>query len=427
VKQSGKKFGLWRPHGTARASRSAHGVRVRDNGSLLFTASDVGAAHEMGAIVKGLLALVLICGVALVALAFVFGHVIPLGSVGVRKIAFGPGQGLAESTLKPGYHWTIPGYSAIYSVPQTVQVLEFDRDPTAAPGTFGALNIPTVDGTTLDVDVTLFVRFYGESGVTARGTQHGGPSDLINKVGSTEQQWRRYLSQVAENELKRALSALSTVDFYNPERRERQVDVAQEEMRKLLDPMGVEVVQVLPRRYTYREEIDQAIFKKNLQELEISFNKVAGEFAEAQKQVNQVEAEGSVRITNLQKQAAGEVEKIRSEGDLYVRQKQAEGDLLVAKARAEVDTLRNEVLTQVGSDTYVALQLAKLLSSFKGGVVPGIDPFDFDTWVKKLSGGEGDLLSSATSHGEGVVEIDENGDLVMPPHDAFKSGQEEGR
>jgi hypothetical protein len=48
--------------------------------------------------------------------------------------------------------------------------------------------------------------------------------------------------------------------------------------------------------------------------------------------------------------------------------------------------MRAEVLGKAGSDVYVALQLAQLLGSLKGGVVSNVDPFDFDAWVKKLIG-----------------------------------------
>ncbi len=405
MSQQKRRTGLWYP-------RVDNSVKTQPFGS-----------SELGAGIKGLFLLGLTVIVALISVAFLFGTVIPIGHVGVRKIAFGPGQGLASSSLKPGYHWTIPGYSAIYVVPQTVQLIDFDRAPLAG-GSFGALNVPTVDGTTLDVDVTLFTRFYPSSGSTAEGAPHGGPSDLIIAVGPNSQQWRKYLSQVAENELKRALSALSTVDFYNPEKREKQVKVAEEEMKKILAPLGVELIEVLLRRYTYREEIDQAIFKKNLQELEISFNKVASEFAEAQKEVNKVDSEGSVAITNLQKQAVAEVQKIRSEGDLYVREKKAEADLLVARARADVDKLKNQVLTYVGSDVYVALQLAKILSSFKGGVVNGVNPYDFDGWVKRLSGTE-PLLGSVLPTETEPQEQSEVEEPVAGVEDAL-SGESKG-
>ena len=342
---------------------------------------------ERGGVLPALGIFLLICSIALVSIAFVFGTVVSVGSVGVRKIAFGPRQGLLEKSLAPGFHWTIPGYSTIYEVPQTIQVLNFDRDLKAHPGSFGSLDVPTIDGTTVDIDVSVLYHFYPKAGSDG-SLKHGGPDDLINNVGATDAQWSKYLAQVADNQLKRSLGALSTVEFYDPKAREERVVVAENALRDALAPVGIKVEAILLRRYTYREEIDQAIFKKNLQELESAYNKVAGDFAEAQRDVNKVEADGNVAIQNLDKQGISEAEKIRSEGDLYRRQKFAEGDLLVAEARADVDKQRNEVLSKAGSDVYVALQLAKVIATLKGGVVANVDPYDLDSWVKKLIGPE---------------------------------------
>ncbi len=336
---------------------------------------------------RALLVLLTIVAVGLAGVAFFFGTVVPVGEVGVRKIAFGPGQGLTKKPLYPGFHWTMPGYSTIYTVPQGIRILDFDRDTKNNPASHGALDVPTVDGTTVDIDASVLYRFYPERAST-NGLEHGGAADLITQLGVTPQQWDTSLSQMAENQLKRALSGLATAEFYNPEARESRVKLAQEELQKQVAPFGVAIEGVLLRRYTYREEIDQAIFKKNLQELEMAFNKVSGEFAEAQRDVNRVEADGDVAIKNLEKQGIGEAERIRSEGDLYRREKVAQGDLLVAQARAEVDRLRNEVLSKVGSDVYVALQLAQMLSSLKGGVIADIDPYNLDAWTKKLMGSE---------------------------------------
>ena len=332
---------------------------------------------EAGRFITSFLFLLAMIGGVLAVVAFVFGTIVPLGSVGVRKIAFGPGQGLRERSLTPGLQWAVPYYSTIYMVPQTLRILDF-----SAPH---SLDIPTVDGTTVDVDAAVVYRFFSSKGETS-DIAHGGPSDLIQNVGATEVQWSRYLSQVSENELKRALSALSTVEFYEPGAREARVKVAEEVLRERLAPLGVDVQAVLLRRYRYREEIDQAIFKKNLQELESAYNKVAGEFAEAQRDVNMVEADGNVAIQNLEKRGVGDADMIRSEGDLYRREKYAQGDLLIAEAKATVDRMRSDVLAKVGGEVYVALQLAQFLASLKGGVVSNVDPFDFDAWVKKLSG-----------------------------------------
>lgn len=357
------------------------------------------ARFERGRTITNLLVLLLIIVGTLTAVAFVFGAIVPVGHVGVRKIAFGPGQGLVSGTLAPGFHWTIPGYSTIYDIPQTIQIIDFARDTGPSSGSFGALDIPTVDGTTVDIDAAVLYRFFAQSG-SIDGQAHGGAVDLIREVGATDQQWRKYLSQVAENELKRSLSALSTAEFYDPSAREARVAAARELLEKLLAPVGVRIDAVLVRRYTYRPEIDQAIFKKNLQELESAYNKVAGEFAAAQRDVNKVETDGNVAIQTLDKQGVSEAEKIRSEGDLYKREKFAQGDLLVAEARASVDKMKSDVLAKVGSDVYVALQLAQTLASLKGGVVANVDPYDFDGWVRKLAGNERPTAAGEGSNAE---------------------------
>lgn len=345
-------------------------------------------SSERGAWLPALGTFLILSIAGVLAVAFFFGTVVPVGSVGVRKIAFGPKQGLLTKSLAPGYHWTIPGYSTIYPVPQTVRVIDFDRDLQSNPNSFGSLDVPTTDGTTVDIDVSVLYRFFEKAGSTD-GQSNGGPADLINKVGATEAQWSKYLAQVADNELKRSLGALSTVDFYDPKARQERVSNAEKGLKTALAPLGIKVESVLLRRYTYREEIDQAIFKKNLQELESAYNKVAGDFAAAQRDVNKVSADGDVAIQNLDKQGLSQAEEIRSEGDLYKRQKVAEGNLLVAEAKAAVDKMRSDVLSQVGSDIYVALQLAQVLQTLKGGVVTNIDPYDLDQWVKKLAGAEG--------------------------------------
>ncbi len=355
---------------------------------------------ERGGIARGLLALGSVLALVLLVVAFVFGSVVPVGYVGVRKIAFGPGQGLTSTPLLPGFHWTIPGYSTIYLVPQTIRIVDFERDVKTYPASFGALNVPTVDGTRVDVDVAVLYRFFARAGVND-GVQHGGVADLIKHVGATDVEWTKYISQVANNEIKRSLSALSTVEFYEPQARGERVRVAEEEMRKHLSPLGVRIDGLLVRRYTYREEIDQAIFKKNLQEAEMAFNQVSGEFAAAQRDVNKVESDGIVAIQNLDKQGTSEAEKIRSEGDLYRREKMAQADLLVAEARAEVDKMRSNVLSAVGSDVYVALQLARVVASLKGGVVTNLDPYDFNAWVDRLIGGPATKLSG-TQEGSDV-------------------------
>ena len=102
---------------------------------------------ESGRFLTSFIFLIAMVSGVLAIIAFVFGTIVPVGSVGVRKIAFGPGQGLRDASLNPGLQWAVPYYSTIYMVPQTLRILDF-----ASPY---SLDIPTVDGTTVDVDAAV--------------------------------------------------------------------------------------------------------------------------------------------------------------------------------------------------------------------------------------------------------------------------------
>jgi hypothetical protein len=58
-------------------------------------------SRERGVVLQGLLFLIVLLVGALTTVAFVFGVVVPIGHVGVRKIAFGPGQGLSAQPHLP--------------------------------------------------------------------------------------------------------------------------------------------------------------------------------------------------------------------------------------------------------------------------------------------------------------------------------------
>jgi SPFH domain / Band 7 family len=355
------------------------------------------ADGQSGAAARGIVVVVLAITVAMGVVWYMFGTIVPIGHVGVRKIAFGPGQGLSARGLQPGYHWTVPGYSTVYLIPATRQLLHFDRDGAGKRESLPPLDVPTVDGTSVEVDATVVTQFFSGPGEEPGVGKHGGPADLIHNVGVDRGQWIGYLSQIAENELKRALGSLSTADFYNPTKREEKVREAERQVQARLAPVGIRVDGILLRRYTYRDEIDLAIFKKNLQELEGVFNRVASEFAGAQRDVNQVISDGDVKIQSLDRRGLADAEKLRSEGDLYRRQKMAEADQKVAEAKAEVDTMRSKLLSQVGGDTYVALQMAKILGSLKGGVVTDLDPYDFDGWISRLTGSSNEAVQAPTA------------------------------
>lgn len=330
---------------------------------------------------RSLLTFVVLMAVIIVGVAFAFGYIVPPGYMGVRQITIGPKQGFGTIALKPGYHWGVPFYSRVHLIPSTIRVLDIHRQGDAASN---ALEVPTKDGPTVDVDISVLSRFFN----APDSQQHGGPADLIKSVGLNSDDWNNHIRRVAGDELRRALGELSTGEFYDPYARQRQLDEAFKNIGERLNPAGIEIDGVLLRRFTYRSErIDKSIFDKNLQDQEARLNTAASLLAGARATLEQASAEWDAKIKSLQVEGQNRANVLQSQGRLYEDQRIAEGDLLVAKAKAEVDRLRAGALSQIsGSEIYVARSLAPLLGSIKGGVISNINPYDLDAWVKKLEG-----------------------------------------
>jgi regulator of protease activity HflC (stomatin/prohibitin superfamily) len=247
--------------------------------------------------------------------------------------------------------------------------------------TTGALEIQTADRATIDVDISVLSRFFDKP-----GTGHGGPADLLQKIGITQGRWENHIRRTVDDNLKRTLGRLKTGDFYKPAAREEQLQEATKNINQALAQDGILVEAVLLRRYTYRaERIDNAIFQKNLQVQEERLNEAASDLAKAQADLEQVAAELDAQIQTKLVQGESKAKVIRSEGDLYESTQKAEADLAVAKARAEVDRLKANALAQSsGASVFVAREMAPLLSSLRGGVVQDIDPFDVQKWARRL-------------------------------------------
>lgn len=353
--------------------------------------NEVAHKHSRFAFLKGITFTGILLAVIMIAVGYTFGAVVPPGYIGVRQIdfdlffGFGPKPGFSDLGLKPGYHWTIPYYSRIHLVPQTVQLLNLHRDSNATD--FSELLIRTTDASSVDVDVSIMTRFYPDSGTDGK-IVHGGPAELLKNYGVDPSRWKKAVRDEVSNKLLVELSSLAAQEFYNPDKREQRLAIAQAAAATSLARYGIKLEAVLLRRYTYRDDkIDQAIFEKNIQEQEERLNESATKLALAKAKLEGEAAQGDARIQTLLVSGQNQVDILRSEADLYENQKRAEGDLLVAKARAEVDRLKAEALQGSGADIYVARAMTPMLAALRGGVVNDIDPFDISSWMKKLGVG----------------------------------------
>ncbi len=365
---------------------------IKDTNNYNSNRSDgqIFADGESGAVWISFLKFLAFIGILGVILSFVFGVVVYPGTIGLRQITvdipLAPSQGFASKGMAPGYHWNIPFYSKVHIVPQEIQLLHIHRDKDFQSG---GLEVQTTDGSSVIVDVSVLSRYYIEPGtdlVDGVTTTHGGPADLIQKLGDSSEHWNNTIRRVAIDELRRALGRLSTSEFYDPQKRQVEVGEAKRNINKKITPLGARIEGIFIRRYIYQEErIDKAIFAKNLQDQEERLNAAASRLAEAQAKSEQVSAEWDAKIETLRVEGFNRAKVVRSEGDLYEAQKVGEGDLVLAKAKAEIDKLRADVYASTaGASNYIAREMAPLLSSLKGGIVDKVDPYDADAWLEKF-------------------------------------------
>lgn len=337
-----------------------------------------------GSITLSLLILVLLVGVALGVVAYLFGYVVPPGYMGVRQVLIGPGQGFAKTAVRPGYYAAIPFRSRIHVLPRTVQIIPIEQgwnggDPNAW------LEVTSRDGAYVRIQAVVHARIYPAPSNDQNDT-HGGPADLIERTGLSPKSWWGQVVSVASDKLNRNLSALRASEFYNPKSREQALADAEEETRIALKPYGIALETILLNRYTYIDaKIDEAIFRKNIQSQEEKFNEQSSKLAEAKAKLEQVSAEWDAKIESLKVEGENKVHVMRSGADLFEKQKRAEGDLLYAQIQAQVDKLKADAYAQSGAnDLYVARELAPLLATLKGGVIRDQDPYDLEAWLRKL-------------------------------------------
>jgi hypothetical protein len=328
---------------------------------------------------------------------FMFGKVVFPNELGVRVNFYGvPGvmtKGYQSDGLLPGLHWQIPHLSTVLTLPRDFQFVTFhDQTGERGNGDFKEqeLEVPTTDGSKVRSDVTMVFRLYEKPNENRSGEEgeQGGPKKLIENYTDSREKILKRFSEVAKDQLKRALSTLSTTEFYNPERREEASQHANKAIGKIVGEVGIELWNTLIHRFTYADQkIDDQIFAKNLQDQTERLNAASSKLTAAKAETEKQSALWDAKIRDLEVDGESKVKVTRSEGELYETKKKGEGDLFVTSVRAEVDAERAKVLSEsAGSQAYIARELAPLLETLRGGVITGVDPYDINSWTEKLSG-----------------------------------------
>jgi regulator of protease activity HflC (stomatin/prohibitin superfamily) len=295
---------------------------------------------------------------------------------GVKQSKFG--KGIEEKVYATGLHYVGAG-ETLHRFPTDLQVLELTDSAAESSEdhrTTGAINIQTSEGYNVRVDATVLYRIHD-------------PLKVMKTLGPGRIFEDSAVIPRSSQALRRALGELDAEDFYRGEKRAQKQAQAHRALTKELGDAGIEVVQVLIRKYVYDQRYQAAIEGRKIQDQTVFKNEAEAKAATATAARNKIVAEGAAAVQVELSRGEAEVRKLEAEAELYRRKKAAEGDLLVKLAEAQGTELESAALRGVGSENMVGLRMADALKGTRVIVLPsdgegGINPLDLKGLLKRF-------------------------------------------
>jgi regulator of protease activity HflC (stomatin/prohibitin superfamily) len=291
---------------------------------------------------------------------------VPPNMVGVRQISYGPNKGLQKRPVDFGYQWQIAGYEAIHTFPRDIQVVEFTNSSSESSDLhrhMPAINVPTVDGYPVDVDVSVLY-------------QLKDPYKVASKFGFGKGYEESVVIRFTDFLVKRYLGDLRAEQFYHEARLDK-VRALKADLAQRLEPNGLALTDVVIRQYDYPQTFQTLTEQKKIQDQKVLANRELAKQEEVQTRLNQTLAEGQNLINVKTAEFNAQITEINARKDLYERQKHAEGDLLIKSAEANGTEQINRALEGAGSAKLLKLRRGlALLNSIKGPIYISEDPTD---------------------------------------------------
>jgi regulator of protease activity HflC (stomatin/prohibitin superfamily) len=303
------------------------------------------------------------------------------GEAGVKQISFGMNKGIEPHVYGTGLHYVGVG-ETMHRFPTRLQVLELSSSRNEASQDleghrFGpAVNIQTSEGYAVQLDLTVLYRV-------------ADPLKVMTTIGPGRLFEDSAVIPRAQQDLRRALGELDAEDFYRGDKRVQKARAAQRALEAELKDKGIDILQVLIRRYTYDQRYQQQIEQRKIQDQTVYKNEAEAKSATASAAKNKIVAEGAAAVQVELARGEGEVKKLEADADLYRRKKAADGGLLVKLAEAQGTELENQAMRGAGSENMVGLRMAEALRGTRVIVLPtdgegGMNPLDLKTMLKRF-------------------------------------------
>ena len=299
---------------------------------------------------------------------------VPPDQIGLRQISFGPSKGLQKTLVGAGYRRQIRGYETVRTFPRDLQVIEFtNNDAERGPDhrTVGAINVPTVDGYPVAVDVTVMYRI-------------ADPFKVVSRFGFGRAFEDNVVIRLTDPSVKQHLGELRAEQFYGDQRLIKAHNL-RKELSAAFRENGIQLADILIRQYDYPDTFQSLTEQKKIQDQSVLTNRALAKQAEVETRLKQTVAEGQNLINLKTAEYQAQITGINAQRELYERQRHAEADLLVRTAEAEGSAMINRAMEGPGSEKLLKLRKGlALLNSIKGPIYISDDPTD----LTRLTGGQ---------------------------------------
>ena len=286
--------------------------------------------------------------------------------IGLRQIAFGPNKGLQKSLVHPGYRRQISGYETIRTFRRNVQVVEFTNsreERGEMHRTISAINVPTVDGYPVAVDVSVLYRI-------------ADPFLVVSRFGFGRGYEDNVVIRFTDPAVKQHLGELRAEEFYR-DRRVAKAAALKQELAQRFKENGLQLADVVIRQYDYPETFQSLTEQKKIQDQSVLTNRALAKQAEVETRLKQTVQEGQNLINVRGAEFQAQITDLNAQRDLYERTRRAEADLILRTAGAQGTELVNRAMEGAGSEKLLKLRKGlALINSIKGPIYISEDVTD---------------------------------------------------
>lgn len=262
---------------------------------------------------------------------------------------------------KPYIGWIKDFYTLDKAV-QTYQMSKSEGDQVV---------VRTRDGAEVEIDVTINYRLTDDSNLIAtRVVPECGLNDVPDPkrqelVNAYKLKWVR---DYARSVIRDKFGELAPREFYEDAAlRTQKQNASRDELRTLLEPHGIELIEVVLQRYDFDDAFEQIINKKKAAEQDVQKQAAlaAAALEEQKREIAKAEAEQNRKLAEIQGELDGQV--LAMEGEAKKSTEQAEAYRYKTEAQADADFYRakntaQQVLVAAQTEAEGLARLADALS-----------------------------------------------------------------